>query len=100
MTNTRRRSGAASLDIPVGNVLSRSVMDAQILERLRAIARERAAGADPAHDFLHVTRVAASARAIAAAEGADAFVVEAAALLHELINLPKDHPDSARSGEL
>jgi uncharacterized protein len=74
--------------------------DLEIVERLRAVAAERLAGADPAHDFAHVARVAASARAIAAAEGADRFVVEAAALLHELFNYPKDHPESARSGEI
>jgi uncharacterized protein len=74
--------------------------DEERLERLAPIARERAAGADPAHDWLHVGRVAASARALAAAEGADGVVAVGAALLHELFNYPKDHPDSARSGEV
>jgi uncharacterized protein len=37
---------------------------------------------------------------IAAAEGADGGVVVPAALLHELFNYPKNHPDSARSGEV
>ena len=55
--------------------------------------------AEPAHDALHVRRVMAHARTIATAEGADVDVVETAALLHELHNLPKDHPDSALSGE-
>lgn len=73
--------------------------DEERLQRLRPIARERSAGADPAHDFQHVERVAASARAIASAEHADGVVAVGAALLHELFNYPKDHPDSARSGE-
>jgi len=68
--------------------------------RLQEIARERCVGAEPAHDFQHVLRVAANARAIAAAEGARVEIAVAAALLHELFNLPKDHPESARSGEL
>jgi uncharacterized protein len=67
---------------------------------LQAIAREATADADPAHDFQHVLRVAANARAVAASEGADEQVVVPAALLHELFNYPKNHPDSARSGEV
>jgi uncharacterized protein len=69
-------------------------------EMLQTIAREACADADPAHDFQHVLRVAANARALCAAEGAEAAVVVPAALLHELFNYPKNHPDSARSGEV
>lgn len=68
-------------------------------DRLRDDALARIVDAEPAHDALHVRRVMAHARAIAASEGADVDVVETAALLHELHNLPKDHPDSALSGE-
>jgi uncharacterized protein len=71
----------------------------QRLARLRQIVRERLAGADPAHDWQHVCRVVENARAIGAEEGARRAIVEAAALCHELFNYPKDHPDSARSGE-
>ncbi len=67
--------------------------------RLRAAAREAAAGRDPAHDYEHVLRVERSAAAIAADEGADARVVRLAALLHELVCLPKDHPESPLAGE-
>ncbi len=42
----------------------------------------------------------ASARRIAEAEGARLDVVVPAALLHELFNYPKGHPDSPRSGEV
>jgi uncharacterized protein len=70
------------------------------LDPLETIAREACAGADPAHDWQHVLRVAASARSLCAAEGADEAVTVPAALLHELVNLPKNHPDSAHSGEL
>lgn len=71
-----------------------------LLEPLRAVARSRCEGADAAHDWLHVTRVAANARRVALAEGADVTVAVAAALLHELFNYPKGHPDSRRSGEV
>jgi uncharacterized protein len=49
---------------------------------------------------LHVARVMASARRIAAAEGADVDVCVTAALLHELFNYPKSHPESSRSGDV
>jgi uncharacterized protein len=70
------------------------------LAPLRAIARSRCEGADSAHDWLHVERVTATARRIAAAEGANVRITTAAALLHELFNLPKNHPEAHRSGEL
>jgi uncharacterized protein len=58
------------------------------------------AAADPAHDFAHVLRVVRNAATLAEAEGANGAICQMAALLHELVNLPKDHPDSHRSGEL
>lgn len=62
---------------------------------------ERAcAGADPAHDLLHVRRVTATARRLCTAEGADPTIAVAAALLHELFNHPKGHPDAHLSGEV
>ncbi|HEY2512628.1 MAG TPA: HD domain-containing protein, partial [Polyangiaceae bacterium] len=66
---------------------------------LRSIAEARAT-AEPAHDFSHVRRVTANARRIGQAEGADLDVVVPAALLHELFNYPKGHPESHRSGEV
>ncbi len=77
----------------------RSARTDDILARLRAVAEARATG-DPAHDFLHVLRVAANARRIGSAEGARLSIVEPAALLHELFNYPKGHPDSPRSGDV
>jgi uncharacterized protein len=76
------------------------VMDEAIWTRLEAQARARAADADPAHDFAHVTRVVQSARAIAIEEGADVDVCAVAALLHELFNHPKGHPEAHLSGEV
>ncbi len=75
-------------------------VDADLWARLEREARARADGAEPAHDFFHVERVLANALAIARAEGADEAVAGTAALLHELFNLPKSHPDSARAGDL
>lgn len=70
------------------------------LKPLLDAAEAALVGAKPAHDFLHVQRVTTNARRIAVAEGADLEVVTAAAVLHELVNLPKDHPRSAESGDL
>jgi uncharacterized protein len=73
------------------------------VSRFEALAKEamaRLEGADPAHDALHVRRVTASARRIAEAEHADVEIATTAALLHELFNYPKGHPESARSGEV
>jgi uncharacterized protein len=73
--------------------------DDVLLSKLDRIAESRALP-DPAHDYAHVRRVRANARAIARAEAADAFVCAAAATLHELFNHPKGHPESSRSGEV
>ncbi len=77
----------------------RSAGSEGVLARLRAVAEARATDG-PAHDFLHVLRVAGSARRIALAEGARVAIAEPAALLHELFNYPKGHPDSPRSGDV
>jgi uncharacterized protein len=74
-------------------------MDARFAD-LEAAAFARVAGAGPAHDELHVRRVMDSARRIASAEGADVDVCVTAAMLHELFNYPKDHPESVRSGDV
>jgi uncharacterized protein len=75
-----------------------------VTPELEAVARaevERALlVAPPSHDLSHVERVLRTAERLAEREGADRDVCRAAALLHELVNLPKNHPDSARSGDL
>jgi uncharacterized protein len=63
---------------------SRPLSDEDVLGSLAAFARARHEGAGPAHDFSHVQRVLALAERIAAAEGADLFIVRAAALLHDV----------------
>lgn len=51
--------------------------------------------ADAAHDLAHLDRVWANVQAIA--DGADLRVLVAATYLHDLVNLPKDHPDRAQA---
>ena len=76
------------------------MIDPALFARLEARARAAAAGRAPAPAPGHVLRVVENARRLAEAEGGDAGVLLAAAVLHELVNLPKGHPDSSRSGDL
>jgi uncharacterized protein len=54
------------------------------------------AGSDGAHDINHLHRVWRNARALLASHpAADALVVMAGCYLHDLVNLPKNHPERA-----
>ncbi|HYG85657.1 MAG TPA: HD domain-containing protein [Azospirillum sp.] len=62
---------------------------------------------DPAHDLDHLLRVWRTAKALAIEEAqnsatarADMLVVLAASLLHDVVNVPKDHPDRSRASRL
>jgi len=55
---------------------------------------------DPGHDWAHIMRVVKTARALATEENADLAVVVPAAYLHDIVNIPKNHPDRARASEL
>ena len=57
---------------------------AAVLERTEAYVRERMQGEGTGHDWWHVHRVRAAALRLAAEEGADPFVTELAALLHDV----------------
>ncbi len=71
------------------------------VERALVAHLRKQAAPDAAHDLAHILRVLAMARRIADEEGAhDACVLTAAALLHDLVALPKDHPDRAQSSRL
>jgi uncharacterized protein len=68
------------------------------ISKIIEIAKASSA-ADSAHDFSHCLRVLANAKKIAAREGGDLDVLTAAAFLHDLANLPKNHPESHLSSE-
>ena len=55
---------------------------------------------DPAHDVLHVKRVVAAAKKMALQENAEMKIIIPAAWLHDLVNLPKDHPDRKKASLL
>ena len=65
--------------------------------RLIAIATEHS-GDDGAHDLNHLHRVWQLAQSLLAEyPEADALVVQAACYLHDLVNLPKNHPERAQA---
>jgi uncharacterized protein len=69
--------------------------------RLLAIAGAQP-HSDGAHDLNHLHRVWANARSLMQASAADAdpLVVMAACYLHDLVNLPKNHPQRASASRL
>lgn len=55
---------------------------------------------DPAHDWAHVGRVAATARKLVENESVNLECVLAGVYCHDLVNLPKDHPDRKNASTL
>jgi uncharacterized protein len=60
------------------------VRNSEVLEKTAAYVRELLAGDTSGHDWWHIERVRRLALAIGRGEGADLFVVELAALLHDI----------------
>lgn len=52
---------------------------------------------DGSHDFEHLNRVSSLARSFARAENGSELVAFAAGMLHDIVNLPKNDPDSKNS---
>ncbi len=68
--------------------------------RFEAFLLDNPAATDAAHDLAHIRRVVASARHLAALEGADLRVVLPAAWLHDCVAVAKDSPDRPRASRL
>jgi uncharacterized protein len=71
-----------------------------LLARLRAHLAAEPFPRDAAHDLGHILRVAHLALQLAQAEGADAEVCVAGALLHDLVYRPKNHPESPLTAQM
>lgn len=69
-------------------------------QRLWPTVATRTAGEDLAHDADHVLRVYGWAVHIAREEGEDTDLCGAAALVHDLVNIPKESRDRPLGGEL
>jgi uncharacterized protein len=76
-----------------------AALRAHLTARL-APSHTKGGAADPAHDLLHLERVVATAKRIAAAEGADLRVVLPAAWLHDYVVVPKDDPRRTQASRL
>ena len=59
---------------------------------LKSLVRPYYSSTDPAHNWNHIMRVSHLAAQIAVKESADAELAYAAALCHDLINVPKNDP--------
>jgi uncharacterized protein len=70
-------------------------MSTGALEGIRQEARARTQAADASHDWSHIERVAALCRSLGKDEGAEERILLAAAYMHDLVNVPKNHPDRA-----
>lgn len=70
--------------------------------RLEAILSAYSDGSDGSHDVHHSRRVLRTALKIGEGEGgsADSTILICAAYLHDLVNVPKNHPDRPRASAL
>ena len=74
-------------------------MNKKLRSQLINIAKEKISDTDVSHDFEHALRVLFNAERIAKKEGGDFDIIVPAALFHDLIAYPKDHPDRHKSQE-
>jgi uncharacterized protein len=70
------------------------------LQRLIPLVKPYYGGSDPAHDWPHIGRVAATARQLAAGQPVNLECLLAAVYCHDLVNLPKDHPQRKEASQL
>src|SRR5258708_5877563 len=61
--------------------------------QLEPIARSRISHDDPSHDWSHIVRVMQNCVQLASDVGADPEILLPAAMLHDLVNVPKNHPN-------
>jgi uncharacterized protein len=63
------------------------------IEKLIPLVKPFYNSVDPAHDWAHVERVTASVVKLSEGLNVNIEHVLAAAYCHDLVNVPKDHPD-------
>jgi len=66
------------------------MIEETVIEKSIAFAREKMKNLKPSHGWDHVQRVVLTAGRIADAEGADLFIVKAAAILHDIAREAQD----------
>jgi uncharacterized protein len=73
------------------------------LRRIEALLQKAKAlydNGDPGHDLAHVQRVMAACERLGAREGASVEILLAAAIFHDAVNLPKNHPERLDASRL
>jgi uncharacterized protein len=68
-------------------------------QKLISVAKERLSRDDIAHDFNHAMRVLLNAEKIMKGEKGDSNIIIPAALFHDIITYPKDHPNKNKAQE-
>ena len=74
-------------------------MNTQLRQKLINIAKEKITSEDVSHDFDHSMRVLINAEEIAKVEFADMDIIVPAALFHDVVCYPKNHPMSKYSAK-
>ena len=72
----------------------------QKIDKLFECAKDFYNNGDPAHDITHIKRVMGTCKVLAPSEGANLEIVLAAALLHDIVNLPKNHPERLSASQM
>jgi uncharacterized protein len=80
--------------------LAKDIIMNNVVENLLKRAVTLYNNGDPGHDFAHITRVVRTCEILAEQEGADLTVLIPAAILHDVVNIPKHHPDRTRASQL
>ncbi len=70
------------------------------LEKLIPLIKPFYTPEDPAHDWPHIGRVIGTARKLAEGEAVDLPCLLAAVYCHDIVNLPKNHPDRSNASKL
>lgn len=70
------------------------------IEHLIPLVKPFYTSVDPAHDWAHVERVVATSKKLCEGQKVNIDHVLAAAYCHDLVNVPKDHPDRKNASSL
>lgn len=69
------------------------------LTRLIAVVKDSYNNGDPGHDFAHIMRVVETCKNIGTQAKANLEILIPAALLHDVVNVPKNHPERNQASQ-
>lgn len=85
---------AHNVDLPLGSHFM------ETFERLTLLVQSRHPKDDPSHDFSHIERVRKICEEIGKQMSAKMEILIPATLLHDIVNIPKNHPDRTLAADL